>query len=365
MELIVGSKYRLKRRIGGGSFGEIYCGEHIISKEEVAIKMESVHTRPPQLAGEAKLYRMLNGTVGVPKIYWYGMEGDYNVLVMELLGKSIEEQFAGSGRVFSLKTVLMLADQMITRVEYLHSKSYIHRDIKPDNFVFGAGNNCGIVYLIDYGLAKIYRDPKTHQHIPYRDGKNLTGTARYASINTHLGVEQSRRDDLEAIAYLLIYLMRGSLPWQGIQVETKKQKYEQIAKKKTETTIEDLCQGLPTEFAVFLSDVRRLEFNDRPDYSLYRQMLRDLFIREGYVHDLIYEWTVLPPPNIEKEKRNRQRPGIPLIANPKGVTTHSSFESRGKIPTPVRPRNIAMLHASELRTPTKRLFARSKFHSLH
>lgn len=107
----------------------------------------------------------------------------------------------------------MIADQMIARIEFMHNNSFIHRDMKPDNFLIGIGKNQHLVYMIDFGLAKKFRDHKTGEHIPYRDNKSLTGTARYASVNTHLGIEQSRRDDLEAIGYILIYFLKGQLPW--------------------------------------------------------------------------------------------------------------------------------------------------------
>ena len=133
---------------------------------------------------------------------------------------------------------LLPAVQLISRIEFVHSKSFIHRDIKPDNFLMGLGKRANQVNVIDFGLAKKYRDPKTHIHIPYRENKNLTGTARYASINTHLGIEQSRRDDVESLGYVLMYFLRGSLPWQGLKAATKKQKYEKISEKKMSTPIE-------------------------------------------------------------------------------------------------------------------------------
>lgn len=293
MELRVGNKYRLGRKIGSGSFGDIYLGTNISTQEEVAIKLECVKTKHPQLHIEAKFYKMMQGGVGIPTIKWCGTEGDYNVLVMELLGPSLEDLFNFCNRKFSIKTVLLLADQMISRIEYVHSKNFIHRDIKPDNFLMGLGKKGNLVYIIDFGLAKKYRDPRTHQHIPYRENKNLTGTARYASINTHLGIEQSRRDDLESLGYVLMYFNLGSLPWQGLKAATKRQKYERISEKKMSTPIEVLCKGFHAEFATYLNNCRSLRFDDKPDYSYLRQLFRNLFHRQGFAYDYIFDWNLL------------------------------------------------------------------------
>lgn len=293
MELRVGNKYRLGRKIGSGSFGDIYLGTNISTGEEVAIKLECIKTKHPQLHIESKFYRMLQGAVGIPTIKWCGSEGDYNVMVMELLGPSLEDLFNFCSRRFTLKTVLLLADQMISRIDFIHSRSFIHRDIKPDNFLMGLGKKGNLVYIIDFGLAKKYKDSKTMAHIPYRENKNLTGTARYASINTHLGIEQSRRDDLESLGYVLMYFNLGTLPWQGLKAANKRQKYERISEKKLSTPIEELCKGFPTEFASYLSYCRQLDFTQRPDYCYLRKVFRTLFARQGYTYDYVFDWNML------------------------------------------------------------------------
>ncbi|CAI9267582.1 casein kinase 1-like protein 2 [Lactuca sativa] len=293
MEPRVGNKFRLGRKIGSGSFGEIYLGTNIQTNEEVAIKLENIKTKHPQLLYESKLYKILQGGTGIPNVRWFGVEGDYNVLVLDLLGPSLEDLFNFCNRKLSLKTVLMLADQMINRVEFVHCKSFLHRDLKPDNFLMGLGRRANQVYAIDFGLAKKYRDSSTHQHIPYRENKNLTGTARYASMNTHLGIEQSRRDDLESLGYVLMYFLRGSLPWQGLKAGNKKQKYEKISEKKVSTSIEALCRGYPTEFASYFHYCRSLRFDDKPDYAYLKRLFRDLFIREGFQFDYVFDWTIL------------------------------------------------------------------------
>ncbi|KAG6582742.1 Casein kinase 1-like protein 11, partial [Cucurbita argyrosperma subsp. sororia] len=258
MERIIGGKFKLGRKIGSGSFGELYLGTNVQTGEEVAVKLESAKTKHPQLHYESKLYMLLQGGTGVPHLKWFGVEGDYNVMVIDLLGPSLEDLFNYCNRKLSLKSVLMLADQLLNRVEYMHSRGFLHRDIKPDNFLMGLGRKANQVYIIDYGLAKKYRDLQTHKHIPYRENKNLTGTARYASVNTHLGVEQSRRDDLESLGYVLMYFLRGSLPWQGLKAGTKKQKYDKISEKKMLTPVEVLCKSYPSEFTSYFHYCRSL-----------------------------------------------------------------------------------------------------------
>uniref|UniRef100_A0A8C2KQX7 non-specific serine/threonine protein kinase n=1 Tax=Cyprinus carpio TaxID=7962 RepID=A0A8C2KQX7_CYPCA len=320
-------------------------GANITSGEEVAIKLESVKTKHPQLHIESKFYKMMQGGVGIPSIKWCGAEGDYNVMVMELLGPSLEDLFNFCSRKFTLKTVLLLADQMISRIEYIHSKNFIHRDIKPDNFLMGLGKKGNLVYIIDFGLAKKYRDARTHQHIPYRENKNLTGTARYASINTHLGIEQSRRDDLESLGYVLMYFNLGSLPWQGLKAATKRQKYERISEKKMSTPIEVLCKGYPSEFSTYMNFCRSLRFDDKPDYSYLRQLFRNLFHRQGFSYDYVFDWNMLKfgssrtAEDKEKEQRGEGEERDERTGGGPPGSAARALPSGPNLPAPNRVRN--------------------------
>eukprot|EP01083_Nonionella_stella_P013996 39361_1 len=359
MELRVGGKYRLGRKIGSGSFGDIYLGTNINTGEEVAIKLESVKTRHPQLAYEYKVYRILAGGVGIPNVRWFGREGDFNVMVMDILGPSLEDLFNFCSRKFTLKTVLMLADQMLARIEYVHTKNFIHRDLKPDNFLIGLGRRkLNQIYIIDFGLAKRYRDPRTHRHIPYVEGKSLTGTARYASINTHLGIEQSRRDDLESLGYVLMYFNRGQLPWQGLKANTKKEKYNRIAEKKMSTPVEILCKHFPTEFATYLNYCRALRFDDKPDYAYLRRLFRDLFFRQGYAADYRFDWTVL---NYKHDKiKNNKKSRSKNTKNQSGnQQKHSSNQQSKKHHSSSRQQ----VHSSQQQQPHHSSKSKQKYHS--
>ncbi|XP_036355129.1 casein kinase I-like [Octopus sinensis] len=292
LNMLVGNRYKLIRKIGSGSFGLIYLAINIISGDEVAVKLESISTAHPQLDMEYRMYKILGEELGIPGMRGFLIQKGYNIMVMDLLGPSIEELLNYCSRRLSLKSVLMLSEQFISRIEFIHSKKVIHRDIKPDNFVMGSGRNISQVYIIDFGLSKKYMNT-VGVHIPYRDNKNLTGTARYASINAHMGIEQSRRDDLESLAYILIYLAKGHLPWQGLSAQNKKQKYQRISEKKISTSVETLCQGLPSEFAVFLNYCRSLRFDETPDYYYIHQLFRVLFVNRGYNNDARYDWNIL------------------------------------------------------------------------
>jgi len=287
----VGRKFRLGGRIGSGSFGSVHLGTNVQTGEEIAIKLEPRSSRSRMLLHESKLYALLAGGIGVPRVHWYGLAGNYNAMVLDLLGPSLEDLFTYCHRRFSLKTVLMLADQIISRLEQLHASGFLHRDVKPENLVVGLGEKADVVHLIDLGLAKRYRGLGTREHVPYCEGTSLEGTARYSSINAHLGIEQSRRDDLEAVGHMLAYFSRGSLPWQGIVATSKREKHGKIGDKKMNTPVEVLCEDLPAEFVTYFKYCRGLRFEEDPDYTYLRRLFQDLFVREGYSCDFVFDWT--------------------------------------------------------------------------
>jgi casein kinase 1 len=293
MEIKVANKFKVGRKLGHGSFGDIYHGQNLKTGEEVAIKLEKIRTRNPKLIPEARILKSIQGGVGIPTLHWFGAEGDFSIMVLELLGASLEDLLRHLSYSMSLKTVLTLAEQMLARIEYLHSKDLIHRDIKPENFLIGRDSHCDLVYLIDFGLAKRFRDPKTGTHIEFCEGKSLTGTARYASIFTHRGMQQSRRDDLECLGYVLVYLLKGSLPWQGLQGNTQREKYLNITQTKIGTSLDVLCAELPFEFKSFLMMARALKFDERPDYALYIRMFSELNQKMECLAHRRFDWSHL------------------------------------------------------------------------
>lgn len=309
-------RWRLLRCIGMGAFGQVYSAVDLNNdKKIVAIKLEE-NKKVEKLKSEALIVKYLTNddenVQGFPKVYWYGTDtvlSQFNYMVTDILGPSLEDLFNICQRKFSLKTVLMIVDQCLSRIEYVHHKHYIHRDVKPENFLMGLGNNSHLINAIDFGLSQKYRDSKTLCHIMFKENRSLVGTARYLSLNAHLGIEQSRRDDLESLGYMLIYFLKGTLPWQGIDSPNKLEKYQKIGEKKLKLPVEFYCCDIPEEFTIYMNYCRNLLFDEKPDYTFLKQLFNNLFISKGYVKDYRYDWT--DPTKVDVSVIDDK--GIPLI----------------------------------------------------
>lgn len=283
---------KIASKLSQGAFGEIYECIDKVTGTRLALKIEK-KTSVFQLKHEFSVYRKIAG-VNTPKVYEYGkieIDSSYlNCMTMELLGTSLEKLYNSLNRTFSLKTVFMIGKYCLNRIEYLHHRHYVHRDIKPDNFM--TDKSMTKVYLIDYGLSKEFRNPSTLLHRPLKQDKNLTGTARYASLNTHLGYEQSRRDDLESLGFMLVYFMKGQLPWQGLKAENKFEKYALIKDVKQRTTIYNLCDGLPNEIYLYLIHVRNLQYEESPNYEYLESLFENGLRSRGLEDDGVFDWII-------------------------------------------------------------------------
>ncbi|KAJ4482418.1 kinase-like domain-containing protein [Lentinula aciculospora] len=326
MDYKFGGKYLLEQEIANGGCGTVFLGTHHIAGKQVAIKLEpategrkSIRRTKSQpelqsrsrkqtidpypglspLTLESQIYKRLMGAPGVPFLLHSGKSGPYNVLVMDLLGPSLEDLSRRCSRRFSLKTTCMLAVQCLDRLEYIHSRGVLHRDVKPANFVMSR-TTPSIVNIIDFGLAKRYRQPLNGEHIPYfqhPDALHGVGTSLYASLNTHFGVETGRRDDLESLAYMLIGFVRGGLPWRKVRATDWNpitQTWNLIREEKVKAEAA-LLTGLPEEFGVLYRYARTLQFTDLPDYEGLRQLFRGLAAREGFLdaegeYDGVWDW---------------------------------------------------------------------------
>ena len=296
------SKYKAIKKLGEGSFGKVYKAEY--NGDNYAIKMENKSKEQGLLELEATIMSYLKGP-NIPFIKSYGYSGDFNVLVMQLLDKSLED-LINKYNTFSIKTVAILGYQMVNIMQYIHDRHIIHRDIKPDNFVMGAQEDNAKLYILDFGLAKKYRSSRTLVQYPYVKKKKLTGTARYASIHALEAYEQSRRDDLESVGYVLMYFLRGNLPWQGLKVRSKEDRYKKILEKKKETSSQDLCKEFPHEFFEYVDYTKNLEYEENPDYDFLRQKFLDVLKGLNEEMDYIYDWTTKSDLKKRQNKKSRE-----------------------------------------------------------
>lgn len=286
MDAVMIGDYQMGEELGRGAFGSVVKAFHRKTLQEVAIKVENRQmSKHLFLLMEQEALQALQGP-GIPTFLGFFSQGESSYLVTELLGPSLYQRFTKAGRKFTDKTVLMIADQTLTRVEWMHSKHFIHRDIKPENFITGLSPNENRIYLIDFGLAKKYFNESCSMHIPYKEDKAFAGTLEFASRNAHLGVQMSRRDDLESLMYMLIYLFKGTLPWLESPSLRKEDKSSKIRLQKMTCNYTDLTEGLPTEIKEMLKYVLKLEFAEAPDYAMLRRLIR----HAGHARDIRFDW---------------------------------------------------------------------------
>ena len=280
-------KYKVIKLIAEGSFGSIYEGIDIKTKNRVAIKLEE-RLKYNFLEMEAYNLFTLKG-YGIIEVLSFGRNQKYNIMVQPLLGDSLYKLYLKCKKKFTLKDICLIGLQCLDRIEWIHKKNIIHRDIKPDNFLMGV-KDPRIIYLIDFGLSKKYRSERTSKHIQFALTKKLTGTARYASINALKGFELSRRDDLESFCYMIIFFLIKKLPWQGAKAQTQAKRYKKILESKEDFNINDHKDLIPTEFIKIFKYVKSLKFDEEPNYNMIRNAFNKILSDVNYKENETFSW---------------------------------------------------------------------------
>ena len=285
---LIFGKYSIKYLISKGSYDEVYFGTNVNNGKNYAFKIEDRNSIKLFLENECYALINLKGPY-IPEVISYGVIGNYNILVENLLGKSIWDIWLENNKKLNLKDTCIFAIQALSLLEYVHSKNYLHRDIKPANFLVGDPDNSQI-YLIDFGNAKKYRSSKTGKHIKSNKSNSIFGSLIYLSTGAINGIEQTRRDELESLGYVIIYLFLGSLPWSRIKIETLKQALSKIKEIREKTSIANLCRGMPKEINIYMDYVKNLNYEQRPNYEYLSNLFMNVLRKMGENNDLLFSW---------------------------------------------------------------------------
>lgn len=314
IENIYNDTYLAKKKISAGSFGVVYFGVDLKSNEAVAIKVEKTEGNEDMksVMKEASILSLLKDLKGVPKLFWAGTKNKVDVMVISLLGKDLTSYLKIFKRL-SLKTVVMLADQLLTILESIHNRGVVHRDLKPENILMGKGDKHNQCFIVDFGISKVYRDGNG-VHIPYRDKKSFIGTTRYASISAHNGIEISRKDDLESLIYVLVFLFKGSLPWQNLKV-SESEKTKKVGEMKMKLNSEEICKDLPEEFVKFLNYVKNLSFKQNPDYNFLKGLILKIATNNNFQMDNVWDWIMPLKIDVKEKKKTAPPQSKPVPGN--------------------------------------------------
>ena len=349
--------------IGSGSFGQVLYGKHKNTSLEVAVKVISSDTSADTIRKEINFSKQLQKITGFPTIYYTCVYDKKNIIVESLLGPSLDKLFKYCGRKFPLKTVCLIGKEIVKRLENMHEKGILHRDLKPNNLTWGNFNssynnisNCNsinnisnnldikTIFLIDFGLSCSFLEGGlSYKHYKIKTNLSFVGTLRYASLNSHKGIRQSRRDDLESMIYILIYFLKGKLPWQDVKAKQKEERHKLISEIKSKVTIESLCENLPSEFAELLTYVKNLEFDEKPIYSKFYAFFHNLieklnkemieekdysYIWETLLVDNMMRYNEYNDENLKEEAEKLIFKGYPI--NLKNFTNYIIYNNRYK-----------------------------------